>query len=253
MSIGEMCSRFHWFLISGALLVFFVLGGGVVYAGEIQYAGVREVRGSEMYVQYRSPGEDRYFVCDAVSAVCGAIEQQERDIKEEVVEEFSLFPDIGIPEENVLYSRKSSDGVYMLVKTAVPPVLNTQCPCEAAEVGMKEYLHTLYDVSGDTATMKAVLPYTGDTVRYKFASAGGHIGLFGKDGTVTIYEIATGKMRVINPGKSGFSYQVLSPHGTYLAAYHSADRQHLIWDTTTGDAIAIPAEPSGFFMGFLVR
>lgn len=227
----------------GILLLFFVVVCGlcsVAFAGEIQYARLKNVRGSDLFIQYTGPGGTQNFVCDAVTTECELFDDEEP----------VLFPDVGVGEEDILYSKRSPNGHYELVKTVAVPKESVACPCDTSSEESGVYVHTLYDVSGEFAEEIAVLPYTKDTVRYKFSWMNGQVVLFGEGGEIAVYDIASTEMRTITVSESGLSYHMVSPHAKYLAAYHSVSREHRIWDTHTGVMTVIPAAPSGFFAEF---
>ena len=223
-------------LLLGVVLVCSIVS--VAYAGEIQYARLKEVRGTDMVIRYGGPGGEQYFVCSAVTTECQSHGEEKPDI----------FPDIDIDEDDILYSKRSPNGKYVLVKTATNKP-DTTCACETpAEI--TAYVHTLYDIVGEVATQVAVLPYTKNTTLYKFSWDNNQVGLFGKDGELAVYDITSKTIRTITMSESGLYYRTFSPHAKYVAAYHSVDREHRIWNTHTGERITIPGKPSGFFMDF---
>ncbi len=200
---------------------FFVVGLSLfitnsVAAAEIQYGHVEDVHGQELYIQYKGPGGEQNFVCDLVTADC---------------ESFGtttpvLFPEID-GSTDYPNSKSGRYGVHEVV----------------GEEGVE---YTLYDVSGDEAAEVAVLPYTKETNAYKFPWADGHFMLFGTDGTVTTYDIETEEMTEFTPSQSELPLRSLSPHASYLAAYNYVEQAHKIWDTETGDEIAIASNKPAF-------
>ena len=228
------------FLKKGVFVILLFACGTIstVYAGEIQYARLKEVQGTDMVIRYGGPGGEQYFVCSAVTTACESFGEKKPE----------LFPDIGVDEDDILYSKRSPDGKYVLVKTATNTP-NTSCACKTpAEINA--YTHTLYDLSGEVATEIATLPYTKNATLYKFSWDNNQVGLFGKNGELVVYNIASKKMRTVTMSESGLYYRTFSPHAKYVAAYHSVDKEHRIWDTHTNALLTIPGEPSGFFMDF---
>lgn len=213
-----------------------------MHKGEIQYARLVDARGSDLIIRYTGPSGAQNFICDTGTEVCESFGDETPDI----------FPAPDIDENDILYSKKSPNRQYMLVKTVATPAEPIPCPCAANENEDEppNYVHTLYDISGETAEQVAVLPYTKDTVRYKFSWANDHVALYGKNGEVMLYVIETEETRFVTISESGLSYHSISPHAKYIAAYHSNSKEHRIWNTHTGALHIIPGEPSGFFMDF---
>jgi len=183
----------------------------VADAAEIQYGHVEEVHDTELHVQYKGPTGVQNFVCDAVTLAC----------KEYGTEVPILFPEI----DGATDYPNSADGRYGLTE-------------EVTDDGVT---YTLYDVSGKEAVEKVVLPYTKETSAYKFPWAGDAIVLFGTDGTVTTYSIASGEMFEIHPSQSEFPLRSLSPHASFLSAYNYTDETHTIWNTETGEEYVVPS------------
>lgn len=211
----------------------------VVDAGEIQYARLRAVRDADAHIRYSGPAGKQHFRCSMETHSCQLFGEGD--------EEPSLFPDMGVSDD-VLSSTRSSDGRYVLLKTE-RSIGDAVCPC-ADDTEEKTYTYTLYNMSGVAARQVAVLPVTRNVVHTAFSWMNESLVLFGKDGTVTVYTIATGEVRSIHSDHFGLSYRTISPKATYVAAYHSTAGEYRIWNTYTGARITIPARPSGFFAEF---
>lgn len=198
------------------LLGAFLLVSYTTHAAEIQYGHIEDVHDTDIHIQYKGPAGEQHFVCGVLTTDCEAFATTTP----------VLFPEIA-GETNY---PNSLDGRYGVVE-------------QEAEEGIT---YTLYDVSGDEAEVVAELPYSKETSAYKFPWANDHLMLFGTDGTVTTYDIATAETTEITPSQSEFPLRSLSPHASYLAAYNYTDEAHKIWDTTTGDEISIPSETPAF-------
>ena len=150
----------------------------------------------------------------------------------------------------VLYTRKSYNGQYEVIKTATGGSVE-ECSCEDDESEEDPvYQYTLYDVSEESAQEMAVLPFTKDVAFYTFSSSNEHVMLFGKDGELMVYTIASEEVRTITISESGLSYRTVSPFAKYVVGYHFGDREYRIWNTYTGEQATISAEPSWSFVSF---
>lgn len=190
--------------------------GNAVVANEIQYAHIEEIHDTEMHIQYKGPAGEQNFVCDVVSLDCEGFGTTTP----------VLFPAVA----GSLEYPNSPDGRYGLIE-------------EVSEEGV---VYTLYDVSTVVATEIALLPYTKETNAYKFPWANEHLVLFGADGTVTTYSIATEETAEVTPSQSEFPLRSLSPYARYVSAYNYLDESHKIWDTTIGTEVSIPSATPTF-------
>lgn len=193
----------------------------VAFAGEVQYAHVDDVHGTELYIQYKGPGGVQNFVCDVESTDCESFGTSTPVI----------FPEIG---DKTTYSN-SPDGNYGIVETEV-----------VSEAGSTTYQHTLYDVSGDEAVEIAVVPYDKEVNKYKFSWASDHVVLFGINGEVVTYSINDQTISIITPSQAELPLLSLSPHAKYLSAYNYVDESHHIWETKTGAEISVPSAKPAF-------
>ena len=186
-------------------------------AAEIQYGHIEEVHNTELHIQYRGPGGQQNFVCDLLAIRTGSSCQVFGTGTPQ------LFPAIG---EDTNYP-KSLSGRYGVIE-------------EETTVGFR---YTLYDISGQVAVLKAVLPYSRKTNDYKFSRDDNHLILFADDapGTVSVYNIVTGVITDIIPSQLEFPLLSRSPRAGYISAYNYIDKAHKIWDTKTGAEINIPA------------
>jgi len=194
----------------------FLFVTNTVLAGEIQYGHVEEVHDTEMHIQYKGPGGEQNFVCDVVSLDCEAFGTTTP----------TLFPEI----DGETDYPNSNDGRYGITE-------------KATDDGV---VYTLYDVSGAEAVEVVTLPYTKETSAYKFPWANDHLMLFGTDGIVTTYDIATAAIHEMTPSQSELPQRSPSPHAGYLAAYNYVEEAHKIWNIKTGDEITIPSATPAF-------
>lgn len=194
----------------------FLLLTQTAHAGEIQYGHVEEIHDTEIHVQYKGPSGQQNFMCDVVTLNCEAFGTSTP----------LMFPEI---DGSTDYPN-SLDGRYGITEVA----------------GEDEIEYTLYDVSGEEPAVVAVLPYTKETVAYKFPWANDHLMLFGVDGTVTTYDANTEETTEITPSQNEFPQRSLSPHASYLAAYNYVEEAHKVWNTNTGKEISIPSATPAF-------
>lgn len=192
-----------------------------VHAGEIKYGHVEDVRGREIFIEYKGPAGVENFVCDALSVQCEPFGTSTP----------SLFPEIDGASDYA----NSSDGKYGVV--GIEGVNDT---------GSTTHTHIIYDVSEDSVEVEAVVPYTKKALSYKFSWAGDHLTIFGEGAEVATYSIDSGNLNIITPEQSEFPLKSLSPHGKYLSAYSYSEEEHRIWDTETGELTAISSETPAF-------
>ena len=190
-----------------------------VAAAEIQYGHVEEVHSSGVHIQYKGPGGQENFSCDLVSFECVAFGTSTPP----------LYPEIDGRRDYP----NSPHGNYGIIEVA-------------DEDNEGSFIYTLYDVSGAEAVVKAVLPYTKATNAYKFSWDDQHLVIFGTDGTVSTYVVATGEITEIEPEQSSFPLKSPSPHAKYLAAYNYVAEAHKVWDTKTGAVLSIDSSTPSF-------
>lgn len=209
----------HFF--AGIPAAIFLLTASAAVAGEIQYGHVAEVHDTELHVLYKGPSGQQNFVCDVVTLAC---------------EDFAattpvLFPAIAGDTNYV----NSADGRFGIVSETLQTVQSSTT-----------YRHTLYDVSGETAAVVAVLPYDKDVDTYKFSWSGNQVVLFGVAGEVVTYDIVTKELVSMVPSQQEFPLRSLSPNAGYLAAYNYGVEAHKIWDTQTGAEIIVPSQTPAY-------
>lgn len=185
-------------------------------AGEIHYGHIEDVHGSDIHIQYKGPWGEQHFLCSVDTLDCTDFGTTAP----------TLFPEIA---GSTSYPN-SHNGGYGVTE----------------EVGEEGVTYRLYNVSSETAEEVAVLPYTKETVAYKFPWADDHLMLFATDGTVSTYDIVSGEMTEFTPDQSDFPLRSLSPHATYLAAYNYLDEAHKVWDTATGEELSIPSQTPAY-------
>ncbi|MDE0243694.1 MAG: prolyl oligopeptidase family serine peptidase [Candidatus Kaiserbacteria bacterium] len=201
--------------------------------GEIQYAQLKEVRDGDLLIRYSNPSGEQFFSCSIDTDVC-----------EPVTEEHpTLFPRTDKSSGTIRTEKKSWDGQYRVEQRVVE---EGQCSCDRTAA---VYQYMLVDVSADVAKDIAVIPVTGGVTSYKFSLLNGQVVFFGTDGTISVYDIASQKMRRV-PATTGLSYHIVSPLARYAGGYNSGSREYRLWNTYSGERITIPAEPSGFFAEF---
>ncbi len=203
------------------VLAIFLFVNSPVSGAEIQYGQVEDIHGSKVHVNYRGPWGEENFICEVMEENCSSLGTSTP----------SLFPEI---EGSVDYS-KSSSGKFGITKDVVE-----------VDNGTSTYLHMVYDISGDEAKLVQLVPYFKDTSSYRFAWGEEHVMLFGVDGNVVTFDIKTGELREMTPTQSEFPSRSLSPYGSYLSAYNYLEEEHRIWNTDTGEVVAISAETPDF-------
>lgn len=208
----------YFFMIMTYRVVVFgavcLLGATPAFAGEIQYGHIDAVKGNSLSIQYKGPSGEQYFVCAADSTECA-----EKD----------TAPDLFAKIDGATDYTKSRDGNYAMVQRVYRPNEFTTM-----------FIHTLFDISGDEPELLTIIPYLGSISRYEISRAEDKVVLYGMDGSVVTYTIASKKMTTITPGQSDLALHSLSPHAKYLSAYNYLTSMHRIWHTTTGVEIALP-------------
>ena len=199
----------------------FLLLNQNVQASEIQYGHVEEVHGSDLHIQYKGPSGVQNFVCDVVSTACESFGTSTPN----------MFPEI---DSKTNYSN-SPDGNYGVVETKV-----------VSETGSTTFVHTLYDISADSAIEIAVIPYDKEMKKYKFSWDSKHLVLFGMNDEVVSYNIEDETVSIMEPSQVELPLRSLSPHAKYLSAYNYVEEAHKIWDTTTGQEIVILSATPAF-------
>jgi len=205
-------------LTGGFITLLFFTNSAI--ASEIQYGHVEEVNGPDLYIQYKGPGGQQNFICDVVSTDCESYGTSTPD----------LFPEI---DGGSNYAN-SPDGNYGITENKV-----------TSETASTTFVHTLYDISGDTAIEVVVIPYDKEMKKYKFSWASDHLVLFGMNGDVVTYDIENKTISIIKVSQTDLLLRSLSPHAKYLSAYNYTEEAHKIWDTNTGEeTVILSAKPA---------
>jgi len=198
------------------ILIFIAVSSSTAQAGEIQYGHIEAVQGDTVYIQYQGPAGLDHFLCDADTTTC-----------KQKTEAPTLLPAINGQRTYTT----SPDGQYGIVGKRL-----------GVAAGRTLYVHQLYDVSGSEAVSVATIPYLKATTKYKFSWSNEQVALFGSNGEVLMYDIASKRSTTVTPASTSLPLTSLSPAGTYLSFYNYTRNAHEIINTTTGATKRIRSE-----------
>lgn len=207
--------------VSTKTLIFFVaffLAPLTLYAGEISYGTVQDVKGLEAHIKYKSPMGEQNFICDVITSACidyGTTTP-------------TLFPSIlGVSEYT-----NSPDGSYALVIYEGKGTTTTR------------YL-LLYNLTDITPQLKYIIPFEKELSRVKFTWESDVVVLFSPDGEIMRFSIADHKIATTTADTS-LPLRSLSPHGKYLSSYSYTREVHRLWEISTGELRTIPGRIPAF-------
>jgi len=188
-------------------------------AGEIHYASIKDIRGDSILTLYKGPGGFEYFICNSRSERCESSGTQKP----------YLFPLILNSRDYV----RSTDGRYALVENPVTTNRN------------KSSSYALYSLNQPEPELITRLPFNEPASRIIFSPDNNVIVLLMAGGKIATYTIDSSAIALATLTQTRFPFRSLSYRGSYLAAYNQADAVHMIWDTKTGEKVAIPGTLPG--------
>lgn len=200
------------FIFLPLLFMAAVLMPATVFAEEMQYASIQEVHGENLLIQYRGPGEEEYFSCNIDTAECRP---------------FNADDDTFVPTlDSNVSSYTSYLGTYRI--SEIP-------------IGNDVY-YSLYDVSGDEAVFKTLVPYYEPTQRIRFSKDDEMFFLVTPEGETAIYDIPRGTLSRFSVDPDALHYWNVAPSGTHMSGftyYEDEDKDggyHTFWIADTGIA-----------------
>ena len=190
-------------------------------AAEIQYARVTDVADSEVHITYSTPQDPEHFVCAvATSPACQSYGTSTP----------TLFPTIWDTRDYA----KSPNGKYAMSNFTIE-----------SKSGSTTHVHALYNIAGPEAELERVIPYTEEIDSYRFSWSDEQVLLFSGN-TIGTYDLTTDTFSLIETEQREFPFRSIAPAGDYFAAYNYVTEAHHIWDTSTGEKIAIPSNTPNF-------
>ncbi len=199
----------HLFKLFGACLFVFTLYlPSAASAGEINYGTIADVSGSNVLLNYKSPGGEQFFVC-SLSGNCTGTSST------------SLSPSLLGTNSYT----KSSDGRYGLRQFTLGTVA----------------YYILFDITKNPPTKVAVVPFLSPASTIKFSPSGNQIVFIAANGIVARYDITTAKITTTTITQTELPLLSISPNGTYLSAYNYVGAMHRIWRLSDGTLYQIPS------------
>jgi predicted esterase len=185
--------------------------------GEINYATIQDVRGTDIYVRYRGPWGEEFFLCDVGIYECEPEGDDAPDFTPKILGKTDYI--------------SSPDGHYAVINLSV----NSSAP-----------LYIMYDTSGDAPIFKTIIPYQSVASRILFSPLSSHVFFFGSAGEIFRHNIKTFESKTMVASQADFPMRIISPNGTYVSAYNYGSEVHKIWNTDTGTETLLSGESPSY-------
>jgi dipeptidyl aminopeptidase/acylaminoacyl peptidase len=178
------------------------------FAGEINYGTIADVQGSNVLLDYKSPGGERFFVC-SLSGSCTSASST------------SLSPALlGINSYT-----KSPDGRYGVRQFTLGTVA----------------YYILFDLTQNPPKKVSIIPFLTPASMIKFSPSGNQVIFIATNGLIARYDVSTGKLNTTTITQTELPLLSISQNGTYLSAYNYVDAVHRIWRLGDGTLYQIPS------------
>ncbi|MCK5027625.1 MAG: DPP IV N-terminal domain-containing protein, partial [Candidatus Pacebacteria bacterium] len=198
--------------------ILFAVMPAIAQASEINYGTIRDVKGEDVHIRYKSPAGEKHFVCNVTNDECSSFGSDTP----------TLFPKVfGVDD----YAN-SPDGQYGLVEY------------KTSETTTQTF-NLLFNLSGDTPQLEYYIPFDEKISRVKFTWANDNVVLFGADGTLARFNIANRSIATTSVSTS-LPLRSLSPHGKYLSSYNYTDKAHRVWNIDASEKLSISASIPSF-------
>ncbi len=209
-----------WILIIGILLSY----ASNASAGEINYGSIKRIENGKLSIKYEGPGGESGFLCNLVG-VC------EAEDPNSTISKPQNLP-IGVKRAESLPAQTGQDGGYALGELKI------------AVAGKSSSYYSLYEKVNGSYSFRSLLPFYEPTSLLRFTAGNSAIIFTTPTGKVGNYDMASGKLAVLQTTQKEFPFFSYSRDGKYISAYNYISKSHKIWNPSSGAVKDLAGSPS---------